>query len=194
VLLTCDAQGVLPPIARLTTEQALYHFISGYTSKIAGTEAGFGTEPTATFSTCFGAPFMVHHGAVYADLLRRKIDRYGTTCWLVNTGWVGGPFGVGERISIRHTRALLHAALSGMLDAADFYTDPLFGFEIPTSCPDVPEDVLYPARAWPDEDEYWDRYRQLAAQYAGNFAKFAPETPPEVAAAGPRLHQPAGLS
>jgi len=190
VLLTCDAQGVLPPIARLTPEQALYHFISGYTSKIAGTEAGFGTEPTTTFSACFGAPFMVHHPAVYADLLRRKIERYGTSCWLVNTGWVGGPFGVGERISIRHTRALLNAALTGALEAVEFSTDPVFGLEVPASCPGVPEDVLYPARSWPDEDEYWQRYRQLAAQFAGNFAKYAPETPPEVAAAGPVLREP----
>ena len=132
---------------------------------------------------------MVHHPAVYADLLRRKILRYGTTCWLVNTGWVGGPFGVGERISIRHTRALLNAALSGALDDVELYTDPVFGFEVPASCPGVPEDVLYPARSWPDEDEYWERYRQLAAQYAGNFAKFAPETPAEVAAAGPVVQQ-----
>jgi phosphoenolpyruvate carboxykinase (ATP) len=193
VLLTCDAQGVLPPIARLTPDQTLYHFISGYTSKIAGTEAGFGTEPTTTFSACFGAPFMVHHPAVYAELLRRKILRHGTTCWLVNTGWVGGPFGVGERISIHHTRALLSAALSGALEGAELYTDPVFGFAVPTSCPGVPDDVLYPARSWPSEDEYWNRYRQLAAQYAGNFAKFAPETPPEVAAAGPVLHDPVSL-
>ena len=193
VLLTCDAQGVLPPIARLTPDQALYHFVSGYTSKIAGTEAGFGTEPTTTFSACFGAPFMVHHPAVYADLLRAKILRHGTTCWLVNTGWVGGPFGVGERISIRHTRALLSAALSGALDGVEYHADPVFRFEVPTSCPGVPDDVLYPARSWPSEDEYWDRYRQLAAQYAGNFAKFAPETPPEVAAAGPVPHESVSL-
>jgi phosphoenolpyruvate carboxykinase (ATP) len=190
VLLTCDAQGVLPPIARLTPCQALYHFISGYTSKIAGTEAGYGVEPTTTFSACFGAPFMVHHPAVYADLLRRKIERHGTACWLVNTGWVGGPYGVGERISIRHTRALLAAALAGALDGAETYADPIFGFQVPTACPGVPEDLLYPARSWPSEDEYWDRYRQLAAQYAGNFAKYAPDVPPDVAAAGPAVREP----
>jgi phosphoenolpyruvate carboxykinase (ATP) len=142
VLLTCDAQGVLPPIARLTPEQALYHFVSGYTSKIAGTEAGLGLEPEITFSTCFGAPFMVHHPIVYADLLRRKIERHGARCWLVNTGWTGGPFGVGKRISIAHTRGLLDAALSGALDEVDYRVDPIFGFEVPDHCPGIPDDVL----------------------------------------------------
>ena len=144
VLLTCDAQGVLPPIARLTPDQALYHFVSGYTSKVAGTEAGLGNEPEITFSTCFGAPFMVHHPAVYADLLKRKIERHGARCWLVNTGWTGGPFGVGKRISIEHTRALLDAALSGALDGVDYRVDPVFGFEVPEHCPGLPDDVLRP--------------------------------------------------
>lgn len=187
VLLTCDAQGVLPPIARLSPDQALYHFVSGYTSKIAGTEAGSGIDPEITFSTCFGAPFMVHHPSVYADLLRRKIVTHGASCWLVNTGWVGGAFGVGSRISIRHTRALLEAALRGVLDEGEFYVDPIFGFEVPTSCPGIPEDVLYPARSWASEDEYWERYRELAARYVGNFRKYAPECPPELLAAGPTL-------
>src|SRR3970282_1239289 len=115
ILLTCDAQGVMPPIARCTPSQALYHFISGYTSKIAGTEIGLGEEPEITFSTCFGGPFMVHHPAFYADLLKRKIERYSVNCWLLNTGWVGGPYGIGKRISIAHTRALLNAALTGQL-------------------------------------------------------------------------------
>lgn len=185
LLLTCDAQGVMPPIARLSPDQALYHFISGYTSKIAGTEAGVGAQPEITFSTCFGAPFMVHHPWVYADLLRRKILRYSVNCWLLNTGWVGGPYGVGKRISIRYTRLLLNAALSGLLDAVEYYTDPVFRFEVPVSCPGLPDDVLYPARAWPDETEYWDRYRQLAARYVGNFRKFADQCPPELAQAGP---------
>ena len=187
ILLTCDAQGVMPPIARLSTEQALYHFISGYTSKVGGTEVGLGEEPEITFSACFGAPFMVHHPMTYAELLRRKIERYGVTCWLLNTGWVGGPYGVGKRISIRHTRALLSAALSGALRDVESYEDPIFGFHVPTSCPDVPDDVLYPARSWPSEDEYWAKYRQLAMRYVDNFKKFAPDCPPDVVAAGPRV-------
>ena len=187
IFLTCDAQGVLPPIARLTTDQALYHFISGYTSKIAGTEVGLGEEPEITFSACFGAPFMVHHPTVYAGLLKRKIERYGVHCWLINTGWTGGPYGVGKRISIRHTRALLDAALSGALLDVEYYTDPIFGFEVPKTCPGVPDTVLYPAESWPSRDEYWKKYRQLAARYIDNFKKFAPDCPPEVCAAGPRL-------
>ncbi|MBI4951062.1 MAG: phosphoenolpyruvate carboxykinase (ATP) [Myxococcales bacterium] len=185
VLLTCDASGVMPPIARLTPNQALYHFISGYTSKIAGTEVGLGKEPEITFSACFGAPFMVHHPSVYAELLRLKLTRYGVTPWLVNTGWVGGPYGVGKRISIRHTRALLDAALEGKLAGVDYYRDPVFGFEVPKSCPDVPEQVLYPARAWQSQAEYDRKYRDLAARFAENFRKFADQTPSEVAAAGP---------
>ncbi len=187
IFLTCDAQGVIPPIARLTPDQALYHFISGYTSKIAGTEVGLGEEPEITFSACFGAPFMVHHPTFYADLLKRKIERYGVNCWLLNTGWTGGPYGVGKRISIRHTRALLNAALSGALLDVEYYRDPIFGFEVPKTCPGVPDSVLYPAEAWPSSDEYWKKYRQLAARYVDNFKKFAPDCPPEVVAAGPRL-------
>ncbi|MBI3361137.1 MAG: phosphoenolpyruvate carboxykinase (ATP), partial [Chloroflexi bacterium] len=149
VLLTCDASGVMPPIARLTPDQALYQFISGYTSKIAGTEVGVGKEPQITFSTCFGAPFMVHHPSFYADLLKRKIARYGVNCWLVNTGWSGGPYGIGKRISIGYTRALLNAALSGKLDAVEYTADPIFGFEVPKTCDGVPSDVLNPASSWP---------------------------------------------
>ncbi len=187
ILLTCDAQGVMPPIARLTPDQALYHFISGYTSKVGGTEVGLGEEPEITFSACFGAPFMVHHPMFYADLLKRKILRYGVNCWLLNTGWVGGPYGVGKRISIRYTRALLNAALTGELLDVEYYQDPVFGFEVPQSCPGVPESVLYPAKSWPSEDEYWNKYRQLATRYLDNFKKFAPDCPPEIRDAGPRL-------
>jgi phosphoenolpyruvate carboxykinase (ATP) len=187
VLLTCDAQGVMPPIARLTSDQALYHFISGYTSKIAGTEVGLSKEPEITFSACFGAPFMVHHPMFYADLLKRKIERYNVNCWLLNTGWVGGAYGVGKRISIAHTRALLNATLTGALLDVEYYQDPLFGFAVPAACPGVPQNVLYPARSWPSENEYWKRYRQLAARYVDNFKKFADQCPPEVRAAGPKL-------
>jgi phosphoenolpyruvate carboxykinase (ATP) len=187
LLLTCDASGVMPPLARLTLEQALYQFISGYTSKIAGTEVGIGAEPEPTFSTCFGAPFMVHHPSVYADLLRRKIERYGVDCWLVNTGWIGGPFGVGKRISIGYTRALLNAALDGSLKAVSYRRDPIFGFDVPESCDGVPPEILNPAGTWASTDGYMAKYRQLAARYIENFKKFEDATPREVAAAGPRL-------
>ncbi len=194
LLLTCDAQGVMPPIARLSPDQALYHFISGYTSKVGGTEAGVGAQPEITFSTCFGAPFMVHHPWVYADLLKRKILRYGADCWLINTGWVGGPYGIGKRISIRHTRGLLNAALSGALNEVPYYTDPVFGFSVPERCPGVPEEVLYPARAWADTAAYWDAYHRLAARFIGNFRKFASACPPELAQAGPALNDSGGVT
>ncbi len=187
VLLTCDASGVLPPIAKLTPDQALYQFISGYTSKLAGTEAGLGKDPEITFSACFGAPFMVHHPYFYADLLKRKIERYGANCWLVNTGWVGGAYGVGKRISIAYTRALLNAALSGALLDADYTTDPLFGFQVPKLCEGVPPSVLDPASSWPSRDEYTARYRQLAYRFIENFKKFESQTPEEVRRAGPRV-------
>lgn len=185
VLLTCDASGVMPPIARLSTEQAMYHFISGYTSKIAGTEVGLGKEPEITFSTCFGAPFMVHQPRVYADLLRAKINRFGARCWLVNTGWVGGPFGVGKRISIGHTRALLNAALSGKLEDVQYRKDPVFGFSVPLTCDGVPDSVLNPADAWPNRDVYLERYRQLATRFVQNFKKFQAQTPADIRAGGP---------
>jgi phosphoenolpyruvate carboxykinase (ATP) len=187
ILLTCDASGVMPPIARLTPNQALYQFISGYTSKVGGTEVGLGKEPEITFSACFGGPFMVHHPYKYAELLKQKIERYGVTCWLVNTGWVGGPYGVGKRISIKYTRALLNAALNGRLDKVKFIKDPVFGFEMPAECPDVPAEVLNPATSWGDKKEYDRRYRDLAMRFKQNFAKFEDGTPPEVVEAGPRV-------
>ena len=186
ILLTCDAQGVLPPIARLDPERSVYHFISGYTSKIAGTEIGLGIEPEIAFSACFGAPFMVHHPFTYADLLRAKMLQHGATCWLVNTGWVGGGWNSGKRISIRHTRNLLNAALEGKLDKVKFRKDRLFGFEVPLSCPDVPEEVLDPSTSWGNKDEYWKRYDALVARYLENFKLFADGCPPEVLAAGPK--------
>lgn len=187
IFLTCDASGVMPPIARLTTEQAMYHFISGYTSKIAGTEIGLGIEPEITFSACFGGPFMVHPPSFYANLLRAKIERYGVNCWLVNTGWVGGPYGIGKRISIRHTRNLLNAALSGDLLQIEYYIDPIFGFRVPKTCPEVPEEVLYPASSWSSTDEYWRKYRALAARFIENFKKFESGVTNEVRTAGPKL-------
>jgi phosphoenolpyruvate carboxykinase (ATP) len=185
VLLTCDASGVLPPIAKLTPNQALYQFISGYTAKIAGTEVGLGEEPEITFSTCFGAPFMVHHPSFYADLLRRKIERYDANCWLLNTGWVGGPYGIGKRISIAFTRAMLGAALDGSLLEAEYVKDPIFGFAIPRSCNGVPPEVLDPSSSWASKDQYMNKYRDLAARFIDNFKKYAPDCPREVVEEGP---------
>ena len=187
IMLTCDASGVMPPIARLTPNQALYQFISGYTAKVGGTEIGLRDEPEITFSACFGGPFMVHHPYKYAELLKRKIERYGVTCWLVNTGWVGGPYGVGKRISIKHTRALLNAALSGKLAGVEYYRDPVFGFEVPKTCPDVPDSVLQPWSSWPSRAEYDKRYKDLAQRFLDNFAKFSEGTPQEVIDAGPKV-------
>jgi phosphoenolpyruvate carboxykinase (ATP) len=186
ILLTCDASGVMPPIAKLTPDQALYQFISGYTSKIAGTEVGLGKEPEMTFSTCFGAPFMVHHPSFYADLLKRKILKYDVHCWLVNTGWIGGPYGIGKRISIRYTRALLNAALGSKLLDVKFATDPVFGFSVPQSCDDVPAHVLNPGESWPDKTAYMQRYRELASRFIENFKKFESGCPPEIRNAAPR--------
>lgn len=185
VFLTADAQGVLPPIARLDMSQAIYHFISGYTSKIAGTELGLGIEPEITFSACFGAPFMVHHPFYYADLLKKRVEKVGARVWLVNTGWVGGKFGVGKRISIRHTRNMLNAALEGKLDNVKYRKDKIFGFEVPLTCPNVPDDVFEPANAWGNKDEYWMKYDALAARYIENFKLYSAGVPPEVKKAGP---------
>jgi phosphoenolpyruvate carboxykinase (ATP) len=187
IFLTCDASGVMPPIARLTPDQALYHFISGYTAKVGGTEIGLGEEPEITFSACFGAPFMVLPPSFYADLLKRKILRYGVDCWLVNTGWVGGPYGVGKRISIRYTRDLLNSALNGELKDIEYYTDPVFGFQVPKHCPGIPDSVLYPSSAWPNEEAYFKRYNNLAARFIDNFKKFADDCSPEVVNSGPKL-------
>jgi phosphoenolpyruvate carboxykinase (ATP) len=192
ILLTCDASGVMPPIARLSTEQALYHFISGYTSKVGGTELGLGEEPEITFSTCFGGPFMVHHPSYYAEILRRKIDRYGVHCWLLNTGWVGGPYGVGKRISIHYTRALLNAALDGELLNVPYVKDPIFGFDVPQECPGVPANVLNPAASWPSAEAYLKKYRGLAARFVDNFKKFADMASEDVRQAGPRLNPDGG--
>jgi phosphoenolpyruvate carboxykinase (ATP) len=187
VLLTCDASGVLPPIARLTREQAMYQFISGYTAKVAGTEMGLGDEPEITFSACFGGPFMVHHPSYYADLLAKKMVRYGARCWLLNTGWVGGRYGIGKRISIKYTRGILNAALDGKLENVEYYKDPVFGFDVPKSCPEVPDSVMYPASSWSDQNAYMTAYRDLASRFIDNFRKFEAGTPREVAQAGPRI-------
>jgi phosphoenolpyruvate carboxykinase (ATP) len=188
VFLTCDASGVLPPIAKLTPEQAVYHFMSGYTSKIAGTEIGLGAEPVITFSACFGAPFMVHHPYKYAQMLKAKILKYGARVWMVNTGWTGGPFGVGKRISIHHTRALLNAALSGSLEGVEFHEDPVFGVLVPRSCDGVPSNILDPANTWPSRSEYDRKYDTLAARFIENFDLISREEhiPRDLEAAGPK--------
>lgn len=186
IFLTCDASGVLPPISRLNPEQAQYHFISGYTSKIAGTEIGLGIEPQITFSACFGAPFMVRHPFEYASMLKQRMLQSGAQCWLVNTGWIGGRFGVGKRISIKHTRNLLNAALEGKLNNVEYRKDKLFGFEVPKTCPDVPSDVLDPSKSWGNVEEYWKKYDALAARFIENFKLFAKESSEDVLNAGPK--------
>ena len=186
IFLTCDASGVMPPIARLSPEQAQYHFISGYTSKVAGTEIGLGIEPKITFSACFGGPFMVRHPSVYAAMLKERMQKHQAQCWLVNTGWVGGRFGVGKRISIHHTRNLLNAALDGKLEKVKFRKDKLFGFEVPLSCPDVPENILDPSNSWGDKKDYWKKYDSLAARFNQNFKLFANKCSQPVIEAGPK--------
>jgi phosphoenolpyruvate carboxykinase (ATP) len=184
-MLTCDASGVLPPIARLSPDQAMYHFISGYTSKVSGTEIDLGVEPEITFSACFGAPFMVHHPYFYAKLLKEKIIKNNVDCWLVNTGWTGGPFGVGKRMSIHHTRALLNSALTGKLKDVEYRTDEVFGFQVPASCEGVPSEVLDPANTWGNKKAYDSRYRQLASQFIENFKKYMEGVPKDILKAGP---------
>jgi phosphoenolpyruvate carboxykinase (ATP) len=186
IFLTCDASGVMPPIAKLNPEQAQYHFVSGYTSKIAGTEIGLGIEPQITFSACFGAPFMVKHPFEYSEMLKQRMLKHKANVWLVNTGWVGGRFGVGKRISIRHTRNLLNAALNGQLNEVNFRKDKLFGFEVPLSCPEVPEDVLEPSNSWGNKDEYWKKYDALAARFIENFKLLSQSVSQEVRDAGPK--------
>ena len=185
VMLTADAFGVLPPIARLTPAGAMYHFLSGYTAKVAGTERGV-TEPKATFSTCFGAPFMVWDPNVYAKLLGERIAKHDSHVWLVNTGWTGGPFGVGKRMKIAHTRAMIDAALSGKLDDVPYTTDPIFNLSVPTSCPGVPQDVLNPRSTWADAAAYDAQAKKLAAMFAENFKTFAATAATDVREAGPR--------
>ncbi|MFN2282113.1 MAG: phosphoenolpyruvate carboxykinase (ATP) [Anaerolineales bacterium] len=185
IFLTFDANGVMPPIARLSHNQALYHFISGYTSKVGGTEAGVGDMPELTFSACFGAPFMVFHPAYYAQLLKDNLQRYGVKTWLLNTGLVGGPSGIGSRISIHHSRAILTAVLNGELDDVSYTRDPWFGFEIPASCPGVPVEILNPAAAWDDPAAYQRTIRSLVGNFKENMLKYRDSTPLEVLQAGP---------
>ena len=174
VMLTADAFGVLPPVSMMTPEQAMYHFLSGYTARVAGTERGVGSEPQATFSTCFGAPFMPRHPSVYAKLLGEKIETHGAKCWLVNTGWSGGAYGVGERMKIAHTRAMIRAILDGTLATVNVAPDPNFGVLVPQACPDVPTDVLNPKSAWSDKSAYDSMARDVARRFESNFTRFEP--------------------
>jgi len=183
--LTADAFGVLPPISKLTPAQAAYQFISGYTAKVAGTEAGI-TEPVTVFSACFGAPFMPLHPASYGEMLSKKIQESGARVWLVNTGWSGGPYGVGKRMSLKITRALISAALEGKLDSVEYKVHDIFGLAMPTSCPDVPDEVLNPINTWEDKDDYEVKANHLANEFIVNFGKFKDDASDEVLAAAPK--------
>ena len=186
VMLTADAFGVLPPIARLTPAGAMFHFLSGYTAKVAGTEKGLGNEAKATFSTCFGAPFLPLAPSRYATMLGERIAKHGSRVWLVNTGWTGGPFGTGQRMKIGYTRAMIRAALAGALDAVAYARDPIFNLDIPTSCPDVPAAVLQPRTTWANGADYDAQARKLAQMFRANFETFAAGVGADVVAAGPR--------
>ncbi len=185
IMLTADAFGVLPPISKLTQEQAMYHFISGYTAKVAGTEKGV-TEPKATFSTCFGAPFMALHPSVYANLLGKKIKEHNVNCWLLNTGWTGGPYGEGSRMKIKYTRTMLNAALNGELDNVETQEDPIFGLQVPVSCPNVPQEVLNPRNTWTNKEKYDESAKRLANMFHENFKQFESEVSEEIRTAGPK--------
>ena len=183
IFLTCDAFGVLPPVARLTPDQAMYHFLSGYTAKVAGTEAGV-TEPQATLSACFGAPFLPLPATTYATMLGEKMAKHQAACWLINTGWSGGGYGVGQRMNIHHTRAMVTAALNGTLAASGFDHDPVFGVQIPKACPGVPPGVLIPRNTWPDKNQYDRKAKELARLFNENFASFR-DVQPNILAAAP---------
>jgi phosphoenolpyruvate carboxykinase (ATP) len=183
--LTADAFGVLPPVSKLTRGQAMYHFISGYTAKVAGTEAGV-TEPQTTFSACFGAPFMPLHPTKYAEMLGEKMDESGANVWLINTGWSGGEYGTGDRISLKYTRAMITSILNGELDNADFITHKVFGLNMPTSCPNVPSEILSPKNTWADKNAYDSKANELANTFNKNFAQFANNANTEILEAAPK--------
>ncbi|QDT50719.1 Phosphoenolpyruvate carboxykinase [ATP] [Symmachiella dynata] len=186
ILLTCDAFGVLPPVSKLTPEQAMYHFISGYTAKVAGTEVGV-TEPQATFSACFGAAFLVWHPAKYAELLAEKMQRHGSSAWLVNTGWSGGAYGTGARMQLAYTRGIIDAIHSGELSDVPCETDPVFGFQIPTTCPNVPDEILLPWKTWDDPTAFKQTAAKLATMFARNFENYAAGASSEILNAGPQI-------
>ncbi|MGB0166976.1 MAG: phosphoenolpyruvate carboxykinase (ATP) [Luteibaculum sp.] len=184
--LTCDAYGVLPPISKLTRAQAMYHFMSGYTAKVAGTEAGI-TEPTTAFSACFGAPFMPLHPSKYAEMLGKKMDESNANVWLINTGWSGGPYGVGSRMKLSYTRAMITAALEGKLDQVEYSNHEIFGVQVPQSCAGIPEEILNPKNTWADKSAYDEKAIALAEKFVNNFKKFEAETSAEILAAAPSV-------
>jgi phosphoenolpyruvate carboxykinase (ATP) len=186
IFLTADAFSILPPVSKLTPEQAMYHFISGYTAKVAGTEVGV-TEPEATFSACFGAPFLVWHPTKYAELLAKKMNEQNVNVFLVNTGWTGGPFGEGHRMSIKHTRAIIDAIHAGAFDSVEYQEDPIFGLKFPKTCPNVPDEVLNPRQTWKDPTAYDKMAKKLASLFHENFKKYADQASPEIRGAGPRI-------
>jgi phosphoenolpyruvate carboxykinase (ATP) len=186
ILLTADAFGVLPPVSKLTPEQAMYHFFSGYTAKVAGTEMGV-TEPQATFSACFGAAFMVWHPSKYAELLAEKMATYGSNAWLVNTGWTGGPYGVGSRMKLKYTRAIIDAIHDGSLDNVEYVTDPIFGLNVPTSCPNVPDELLIPKNTWQDGAAFDAQAQKLANLFINNFEKYKAGSSEAIINAGPTI-------
>ena len=192
IMLTCDAYGVMPPVSKLTADQAMYHFLSGYTAKVAGTEKGMSREPTAIFSACFGAPFMALHPSVYANMLGEKIAKYKVNCWLVNTGWTGGAYGIGNRLEIAHTRAMVKAILKGELNKVATNKDPIFGLHIPVSCPGVPDEVLNPRNTWKNPAEYDAKAKALAEQFIENFKEYKRDVSKEILAAGPKTLSPVG--
>src|SRR5699024_11135135 len=183
IFLTADASGTLPPISKLTKEQAMYHFLSGYTSKLAGTERGV-TDPEATFSACFGAPFLPLSPAIYAEMLGDKIDQYNSNVFLVNTGWTGGPYGIGKRMKLSYTRAMIHSALEGELNTVETVKDPIFGLIIPAHVPGVPDEVLVPKNTWEDKEAYDEEAKALAVKFHLNFKKFT-KASEEIKQAGP---------
>jgi len=185
VMLTADAFGILPPIARLTRDQALFYFLSGFTAKLAGTEIGI-QEPQPTFSACFGAPFLPQPPAVYARMLGQKLDEHGAAVWLVNTGWTGGPYGEGHRMPIHATRRLLHAALSGELDGVDYRADDVFGFDVPVEVPGVEGSLLDPRSTWSDPAAYDAKAQELAGMFTSNFERFAADAGEAITGAGPK--------
>ena len=186
IMLTCDAYGVMPPVSKLTPEQAMYHFISGYTAKVAGTEKGMSREPTAIFSTCFGAPFMSLHPSVYADMLGERIDKHKVSCWLVNTGWTGGAYGVGKRIEIKYTRAMIKAILEGQLDNVETETDPVFGIQIPLVVKGVPKEYLFPRNTWKNPEAYDEKANELANQFIENFKEYENNVDKKILDASPK--------
>ena len=186
IMLTADAFGVLPPVSKLTPEQTMYHFLSGYTAKIAGTEEGLGMAPEATFSACFGAPFMPLPPLTYAKLLRNQLKTRRTECWLVNTGWTGGPYGIGERIKIEHTRAIIKSILNGTLRGVETDSDPIFKIQVPRSCPGIPEILLRVSENWEDKNAYQTQVLELAARFKQNFDSFSDVVDTTVLQAGPK--------